>query len=341
MQVLRVESWGRAIGSVLTVCVLILVCQPAAFCQRSTSLSGRVTTRDGVTIPFGVTVTLRTNAGQLVVSQPVDSAGHFEIDGLQRIDYRMVVTAKGFRPAELDADLRYSGGSVTINVQLTPEPTRRPNKGAVTSVAELRVPAAARNKYQKGSRAFQQRRYSVAQRYFEQATQDYPCYARAQVDLATVLIIRKTDSVGAETRLRKAIQCDATFLDAYIELAQLLNAKGQYKQSVKVLRQGMQHSPDAWQFHFQLGVANYGMKNYSEAEKELGEVSRLNKTPPPILYVKLADVYLRESKYPEAYSEMEKYLRKDPEGRFAPKIHTVMKEMRAAGVLSAEKPAQR
>jgi tetratricopeptide (TPR) repeat protein len=341
MQVLRMDLWGRAIGPALTVCVLMLACQPSAFCQRSASLSGQVTTRDGVPIPIGVTVTLRTNTGQSVAAQPVDSAGHFEIDGLAKIDYRMVVTAKGFRPAELDADLRYSGGNVTINVQLTPEPKQQPNKGAVTSVAELRVPAAAKKKYEKGSRAFQERRYSVAQRYFEQATQDYPCYARAQVDLATVLIIQKTKSAEAETRLRKVIQCDGTFLDAYAELAQLLNAKGQYEQSIKTLRQGMEHSPDAWQFHFQLGIANYGLKNYSEAEKELSEVSRLNKTPPPILYVKLADVYVRESKYPEAYGEMEKYLRKDPEGQFAPRIRTIMKQMKAAGVISTENAAAR
>jgi len=81
------------------------------------------------------------------------------------------------------------------------------------------------------------------------------------------LIIRKTESAEAETRLRKAIQCDTTFLNAYVELAQLLNAKGQYAQSVKILREGMKHSPDAWQFHFQLGIANYGMENYADAEK--------------------------------------------------------------------------
>jgi tetratricopeptide (TPR) repeat protein len=300
-----------------------------------------VTTRDGAVIPFGVTVTLLTSNGQLVSVRPVDTAGHFEIEDLDKIDYRMVVTARGFRTAEVDADLRYSSGNLVMSVQLTPESKQQPNKGAVTSVAELRVPAAARKKYEKGSRAFQKHHYSVAQNYFEQATRDYPCYARAQVDLATVLIIRKTKSAEAEESLRKAIQCDATFLDAYIELAQLLNAKGQYPQSVKILRQGMEHSPDAWQFHFQLGIANYGMKNYSEAEKELGEVSQLNKTPPPTLYVKLADVYLKESKYPEAYREMEKYLRKDPEGQFAPKIRTIMKEMKAAGVLSVDRAARR
>ena len=341
MQVLRTYSWGRVIGSLLAVCFLTLANQPAAFCQRSASLSGQVTTRSGVTIPFGVTVTLLANTGQLVASQPVDSAGHFEIDGLARLNYRMVVTAKGFRTAQMEADLRYSGGNVTINVQLTPETKEQPNKGAVTSVAELRVPESARKKYEKGSRAFQEHHYSVAQRYFEQATHDYPCYTRAQVDLATVLIIRKTESAEAETRLRKAIQCDAAFLDAYIELAQLLNAKGEFAQSVKILRQGMEHSPDSWQFHFQLGMANYGMKNYTEAEKELLEVSRLNKTPPSLLYVKLADVYFRESKYDDAYGEMEKYLRKEPEGPFAPRIHTIMKQMKAAGVLSADKAARR
>ena len=35
------------------------------------------------------------------------------------------------------------------------------------------------------------------------------------------------------------------------------------------------------------GVARYGMKDYEDAEKEFLEVSSMDKTPPPILYVKL------------------------------------------------------
>jgi len=223
---------------------------------------------------------------------------------------------------------------------LTPEGKTETNKGAVTSVAELRVPEQARKAYEKGRRAFKSHNYSKAQHYFEQATNDYPCYARAQADLATLLIAEKKQASEAESRLRKAIECDASFLDAYVELSQLLNARAQYAKSVDILQQGLAHSPDAWQFHYQMGLARYGLKDYAEAEREFRKVAKLSRNPPPLVYVKLADLYVLESRFNEAYAEMEAYLQAAPNGSFAPRARAIMKQMEAAGVLSSNKKAE-
>ncbi|MEJ2006811.1 MAG: carboxypeptidase regulatory-like domain-containing protein [Acidobacteriota bacterium] len=336
MQSLRLVSWRKVVVSVLVVFPILFGQAPALICQGIASISGQVTTRDGAIIPFGVTVRLETNEGQLVAQQPADSSGHYEFDNIYKIDYHLVVSATGFQTAEREANLRHSGDNVTANFRLTPKNKTQENKGAVTSVAELKIPERARKEYRKGQRAFRAHHFSEAQRHFEQATQDYPCYARAQTDMATTLIVRKAHLSEAENRLRKAIRCDSSFLNAYEELAQLLNAEKQYTESAKILKQGLAHSPDSWQFHYEMGIAHFGMKDYGEAEKEFREVSSLNKTPPPILHVKLADVYLKESKYDDAYREMKAYLRAKPKGPFAPRIRTVMKQMEAAGVLSSQ-----
>lgn len=337
----RCHEFRRKAAFALGVCALVLGCQSAAVCQFHGSISGQVTTRDGKTIPFGVTVTVMTSDGQIVVQQPADSAGHYEIDDLRKLDYHLVIAAKGFRTEQKEANLSHSGNDLTVNVQLVPENKTHIEKGNVTSVAELKIPARARKEYRKGSRAFKAHRFSVAQRYFENAIQEYPCYSRAQVDLATLLITEKKEVVQAEAHLRKAIKCDSSFLNAYVELAQLLNATSKYAESRKILEQGLAHAPDTWQFHYQMGLALFGSKNYGEAEKEFLKVAALNKTPPPILYVKMADVYVRESRFPEAYAEMNTYLHVAPDGRFAPRIRTIMKQMRAAGVLSSDKAATR
>lgn len=341
MRAFRTASWGRIAALAVGVCVLVLGCYSAALCQFQGSISGQITTRDGQTIPIGVTVSVMTSDGQLVAEQPADSAGHYEIDDLQKRDYRLVVAAKGFRTEEKEADLRHSGDNFTINVQLSPEIKTQVKEGNVTSVADLKIPPRAKREYQKGRRAFDAHDFSAAEHYFEKATHDYPCYSRALVDLATLLITEKKQASRAESSLRQAIECDDSFLDAYVELGQLLNATSQFAKSKKILEQGLQHSPDAWQFHYQLGVALFGLKSYAEAEKELRRAAELNKAPPAILYVKLADVYVRESKFDEAYAEMTAYLHVAPDGPFVPRIRTIMKQMKAAGVLSSDKAATR
>ena len=336
MQVLRFVSWSKVVVFMLVVFPIVFGHVSTVVCQGMASISGQMKTQDGGIIPFGVTVRLETSQGQMVAVQPVDSDGHYEFDGLHKLNYQMVVTASGFQTAEREANLRHSADDLTVNVFLTPRNKIQFNKGDVTSVAELKVPPRAKKEFRKGQRAFRAHRFLQAQRYFEQATQDYPCYSGAQTDLATILIVRKAHLSDAKARLKKAIKCDSSFLNAYEELAELLNAENQYANSVHVLQQGLSHSLDSWQFHYQMGVARYGMKDYEDAEKEFREVSSLDKTPPPILYVKLADVYLKESKFDEAYDEMKAYLRVRPKRRFAPKIRTVMIQMKAAGVLSSE-----
>lgn len=306
-----------------------------ALCQNMASISGQVTTENGSTLSFGVTLQLETSQGQLVAQQPADSAGQYEFDGLQKRDYQLVVTAKGYQTQIVQADLRHSADNLNLNIQLTPKNKIHYNKGNITSVAQLKIPRRAKKQYKKGLHAFTAHHFSKAQSYFQQATQDYPCYSQAQAQLATVLIIRKKHLSQAKTRLRKAIKCDGAYLNAYEELAQLLNAEGEYAKSVKILQQGISHSPDLWQFHYQMGLARYGMKDYPDAEKELQKVSSLDKKPPPILYVKLANVYVKESKYNDAYGEMKDYLQAKPDGSFAPRIRVIMKQMKAAGVLNS------
>jgi hypothetical protein len=62
-------------------------------------------------------------------------------------------------------------------------------------------------------------------------------------------------------------------------------------------------------------------------------VLALNPAPPAEIHTKLADLYMREDAYGQAYAEMQAYLRADPNGRLAPKVRRIMQEMEASGVL--------
>ena len=181
-----------------------------------------------------------------------------------------------------------------------------------------------------------------AQTHLEKAVKEYPCYARAQTDLAT-LLEQKRDLPGAETALRKAMahECDPEYIDSYIVLGQMLNSQKRFADSSRVLEEGVRRSPGSWQFYYQLGVAYYGLAQFSKAEGQYQKVMELNPSPPAEFHVKLGDVYLREKAYDKAYVELEQYLKAEPDGRFAPKIKNIMREMKAAGIPSQPEAAKK
>jgi tetratricopeptide (TPR) repeat protein len=73
---------------------------------------------------------------------------------------------------------------------------------------------------------------------------------------------------GAEAALRKAVQCDPGFPDAYTQLGQLLNAEKKFAENTDLLQDGLRRSPGAWQFfYYQLVIAHFGLKQYGQARK--------------------------------------------------------------------------
>ncbi len=309
---------------------------PAAGQYRS-SISGEVRTDEGRVIPFDVTIRLETVNGAPADQQTTDSKGRFEFANLPKMLYHLTATAAGFIPDQRDVDLRSAGDRVIVNLFLTPAMKTRPVPAGVATLMDLRAPEKARKEYEKGVEALTRRSVQEARIHFEKAVADYPCYTRAQTDLALTLSSAR-ELAPAEAALRKAIECDPGFLDAYAQLGKLLNAQKRFAESEALLEKGLSRSAGAWQFYYQLGAAYYGLGKYPQAEEAYLKVQSLNATPPSELHVKLADAYLKQAAYEKAYGEMQTYLRADPDGRFAAKVKNIMQQMESAGVLRAGKP---
>ncbi len=316
------------------ICLLslwVLWAVPAA-CQQTVTLEGRVRTDNGQTIPSGVNALLETGEGMLVARQPANSEGQFQFDNLRKISYRLTITADGFQPAQQNLDLAYGANKVIRNIFLTPLAKTRTVTKALPALTDNSASKKARKEYDKGVHALEGKRLSEASVHFENAVAEYPCYARAQADLALTLAAQR-DLSRAEAALRKAIACDPGFPDAYIQLGQLFNAEKRFANSEAVLQEGLRRSPGAWQFYYQLAAAHYGLKQYTKAEEEYLKAQSLNSAVPPEFHVKLADVYFKKDAYDKAYTEMHAYLRAEPNGRFAAKIKTIMQQMESSGVL--------
>jgi tetratricopeptide (TPR) repeat protein len=310
--------WGAALG----------------LCQEVVVLEGQVLTDGGAPLATTAHLHLEAQDGQTVADQPADSRGRFRFLNLSREVYHLTVTADGFQSRQQSLDLRYGYVWQIITVALTPLERA---KGASVSMTDLSAPKKAQKEYEKGRRAFEKKELPEARRHLENAVSAYPCYARAQTTLGMTLELQG-ENAPAETAFRKAIECDAVYLEAHVQLGILLNQEQKFSDCAADLKKVIGHFPGSWQLSYQLAAAEYGLGHYEQAQQEYLRVESLSSQIPAEIHVRLADVYTQQGAYADAYAEMQAYLRAEPQGRFAQKAHEVMRQMEESGVLKESRP---
>jgi len=330
---------GGAGKPLVLVCLTLGLALPATAQQRpgpdrikdfEVQIQGTVRVEEGNKHIPGATVRLEDQEGHVVEEEDVSTYGQFCFEGLGQVTYTLIVTADGYETYVHRLDLTNSGGMNTVSITLKPN---RETAGASPSArTDATAPKKARKELERGVRASQERRLSEAHAHFEKAVKIYPCYARAQVHLALTLM-RESDAPGAETPLKKAVECDPDFLEPYLELGRLLNAEHRYVESRAVLVEGVRRAPGSWQLYYHLGQADEGLKNYPLAEQDLLRALSFGPAVSAAVHEKLANVYLREKTYGKAYAEMGAYLQIAPNGQYAGTMRAVMQKLQSAGLV--------
>ena len=313
--------------------------EPTGSTQNTVTLAGWVQGDYGGSVSNGVIVHLETSEGMNCGDQPVNTAGYFEFVGLARTSYHLTVTAPGFRDYHQDVSLGTAGDKLVINVHLIPTSTSKSlPPPASSSFTDNHAPKKARKEYEKGSAALRNHNLAEAESHLSKAVAEYPCYVRAQADLALVLS-QKQQSPASEAALKKALECDPDFLDTYNELGQLYYNEKKYQESKAVLQEGLRRSPQSWQFYFQLGADDYHLGQFAAAEQEFLKAESLNAALPAEVHVRLADVYLKQSAYAKAYDEMQAYLRVEPNGPYTARVRSLMHQMETDRAVPSAQPA--
>lgn len=307
---------------------------PAPVAPPGVALAGQVRSSNGHEISSGVIVSLETEEHVLIVTRHADADGQFEFESLPNGAFFLLVTAQGFQNFRRPLDeLRLSQFRSFVNVSLTPVDQIQTEEASPAVLTDQKAPRKARVELIKGVHALLNGKYSDARNHFQKAIAVYPCYARAQAELAIVLI-PSGDLTGAEAALRKSIQCDSGYHPARLVLGQLLNMQKRFGESEKVLREAVRLVPSSWQLYYQLGIADFGLGEYSKAAEEFEEVLSFNPAPPSYFFLRAADAYLAEKAYAKAYAKMQDYLRIEPHGDSAEKVRATIQKMEAEGVLT-------
>jgi len=278
---------------------------------------------------IGATVTLQDPQGKVVDEQ--STSGEFHFEGVRKGAYTLVVVAQGYQNYSQTIDLTNFSGTYLVNITLNPSDSAETSTTDAPSRTDATAPKQALREWEKGVRASQGKKIGEARDHFERAIAIYPCYARAQTDLALTLM-RLKDSAHSEASLRKAIECDPDYVESYLHLGRLLNAEQRYREARQTLEEGVRRDPNSWQLQFDLAQADEGLNNFPLAEQEFQRTLALGPDVSPDVHEKFASLYLKEKAYTKAYAEMQAYLQAAPDGRYAERVRTVMHQLESAGL---------
>jgi tetratricopeptide (TPR) repeat protein len=295
-------------------------------------VAGRVRTQDGKPLHVGITVRIEADNRLALHEKFADSDGEFEFLPIPPSEVWLVVMAAGYETVRLPLDLRWKKARQFIRVELVPEEKDPRTNAEAPALTDHAASRKARDAYKKGRRALEQGEYSKAQNHFEEAVGEYPCYARAQTDLAMALAGQNLAD-PAETALRKSLECDPDYHAAYALLGMIFNSQQRYAESEQVLLEGLRRAPSAWRLHYQMGVCQYGQNRYAKAEEHYLRALSLHPDRPADVHARLADVYLKQGAYRRAYEQLEASLIADPMGRYSEAIRRRMTEIEFSGVL--------
>jgi hypothetical protein len=299
------------------------------------TLSGTVYYVGGNQPVENVVVELHTAEGSLIVPQPTSSSGWFEFRGLQRGSYSLVINAAGFDPVNIDVDL-YLKSSRGIVIYLNPLSYDAPQSSHRNPVSthELSMPQRARDLMESGKKKLYKDKDAMGGLVeFQQAVSRAPSYYEAyyQLGIAYLTLGRRGK---AENSFRKSIEMSGDKCgEADIGLGTMMLDNRDFAKGEKMIRRGIELSPDSWIGHYELGRALLNQNRIQDAEKSALQARSLFPNA-PIIYRLLCIVHLREENYSAVLEDLDNYIKLDPvspAGVRAKEIHEQVQKKLAAG----------
>ena len=304
--------------------------------RHFTSITGSVRSADGR--PVGnVRVDLRDGStGSIVNSSYTGIGGNFEFRGVPQGSYE-VVASSGTEQVEEHVDSTTM--STVVDLRLPTAPGKgNPTDGmgnTTVSVAQYKIPEAAREELRKAREASVKDKHDEAQRHLAKALDLAPNYANA-LTLRAVYKLDAKDIDSAIEDLNKAIQNDSSCAMAYMALGSAFNMQSKFDDALHALARGESLAPQAWQTYFEMGRAYAGKNDFEASVRALDRAQTLAPAEFPLIRLVRANALLNLKRYGDAAADLEAYLNKNSSSPEAEQAQRMLERARA-GMASAQK----
>ncbi len=282
--------------------------------SKPVTLTGTVYTETGNHTIMQAYVLLCDSGGNKLQESITQDSGDFSFRGLQRGTYILQVSANGFEPNEAHVDLSFSSDrGVTVYLKPLPTETNESAKAASVSSHEMSMPKGARDLVTQGrKKLYVDKNAQDALKNFQSAVAVAPTYYEAhyQIAVADLALDKKPE---AEASLKKSIELSQDrYAEADVGLGTMMLDRGDVAQGEKLVRRGIEISPDYWLGHYELGRALFTENKVPEALKSADQAKSLAPSA-PIVYRLLSNIHLQQKDYAALLADVDAYIKLDPD----------------------------
>jgi tetratricopeptide (TPR) repeat protein len=282
--------------------------------NQSFEVSGQVNLADSSAPAHDVAVRLERFTGGLVDQINSDNRGRFRFTNLQRGYYKVVISAPGFVSVQQDVDLTLLFKAYLVFTLVNDQPYYAPNLIGPAGIIDVRVPAEARDEFDRGRAALAKKDQQEAITHLQRAVNLHPSFFAAALLLATAYVDMREWS-KAEVVLQRALELKPEAAPALISLGEVYWRQKRFDEAEKTLLEGLKGDEKSWHGYFTLGRLYWDQGNIPKAGAAIGRTLQL-KPDFAEAHLLAGNILLRVNQPERALSEYQEYLRLEPKGEF-------------------------
>ena len=296
--------------------------------NQSFEVSGQVNLADSSAPAKDVAVRLERFTGGVVDQINSDSRGRFRFTNLQRGYYKVVISAPGFGSVQQDVDLTLLFKAYLVFTLVNNQLRHVPNLTGPAGIIDARVPAEARNEFNRGRAALAKKDQQEAITHLQKAVTLHPSFFDADLLLATAYVDMREWS-KAEVVLQRALELKPESAPALISLGEVYWRQKRYDEAEKTLLEGLKLDEKAWHGYFTLGRLYWDKGNIPKAGAAIGRTLQLR---PDFAEAHLlaGNILLRVNQPERALLEYQEYLRLEPKGEFVQPTRELVQKLSKA-----------
>ena len=313
-------------------------------------ITGTVIAPDGQPVSHRIRIRLSTTAGKEIIAT-TDDAGKFIFTGLSNASYTVTVDDdKEYETVSQQVDIFEHNGAaprgeprrdtppqyfnvslrLISKVKIAPSPKVIKTENAEVPKKALAFYDAALESAGKGDRA-------GAIEQLKQATAAYPPFMLAHTELG-VQYLGLNDLANAETSLAAALKIKADAYEPNVNYGILLVRSKRFAEAEPPLRNALTANDHSAVAQFYLGRTLIALKRYAEAETALNAAVTLSGDTLKEAHRMLASLHLEKGDNTRAATEIEAYLRVNPQAADAENLRTVLKQLKEQPAAQPQKP---
>jgi tetratricopeptide (TPR) repeat protein len=285
---------------------------------------GRVYFGDSQQPAVNVTAVLRDQDGMLRAQVATNRAGRFDFGSVSRGNYAITINAVGYESCISPVSLTEEP-ALDIIIYLKRLSGEQTAKQSAVSAHELSMPQKARDLMLSGKqKIYFGKDPQGGLEDFESAVAIASSYYEAYYQIGmTYLELGKRNEAGKNFQRSIELSNDK-YGEPAIGIGTMMLDKGDNTGGEKMIRHGLELSPNSWLGYYELGRACLKENRVPEAKKAAEQARSLMPTAATV-YRLLANIYIRENDYPALLEDLDAYVKLDPDSPTG--IHA--KEMRA------------